>query len=127
MKKKDIYKNYKKEIVSLRKDIIYDFNKLNNADKVSLKYKVEPKTPLEKNIKFFVDNFIKVRLDEGMDFKEAKDIALIIVKFSLINEKQINEEIANETKKNRFSISKIVWITLIVFIIGMIITLITIL
>ena len=51
MKKKDIYKIYKKEIVSLRKDIIYDFNKLNNADKVSLKYKVEPKTPLEKNIK----------------------------------------------------------------------------
>ncbi len=127
MKKKDIYKNYKKEIVSLRKDIIYDFNKLNNADKVSLKYKVEPKTPLEKNIKSFVDNFIKVRIEEGIALKEAKDIALTIVKFSLLNEKQIQEEIAREEKSNRFSISKIVWITLAIFIIGMIITLISIL
>ncbi|MGM9858884.1 MAG: hypothetical protein ACI311_06530 [Bacilli bacterium] len=127
MKKKDIYINYKKEIVSLRKDIIYDFNRLNNVDKVSLKYKVEPKTPLEKNIKSFVDNFIKLRLDEGMELKEAKEIALTIVKFSLLNEKQIQEELAHEEKRNRFSISKIVWITLIVFIIGMIITLITIL
>ena len=127
MKKKDIYKNYKKEIVSLRKDIIYDFNKLNNADKVSLKYKVEPKTPLEKNIKFFVDNFIKVRIEEGIALKEAKEIALTIVKFSLLNEKQIQEEIAREEKSNRFSISKIVWITLVIFIIGMIITLISIL
>ena len=75
MKKKDIYKNYKKEIVSLRKDIIYDFNKLNNADKVSLKYKVEPKTPLEKNIKSFVDNFIKVRIEEenGRSIKYQKE------------------------------------------------------
>ena len=93
MKKKDIYKNYKKEIVSLRKDIIYDFNKLNNADKVSLKYKVEPKTPLEKNIKSFVDNFIKVRIEEGIALKEAKEIALTIVKFSLLNEKALKGNI----------------------------------